>query len=64
MTKLEILQNVVNIHNCLVGIMVSGDNAIMMGESLKGLRALAREIQKDVEQEDGAESEAQAESET
>lgn len=54
MTKLEILQCVANNHNRLTQIMVNGDNAIMMGETLKELRLLARALQNDVdaEQED------------
>lgn len=52
MIKAEILKHIVNCHNCLVGIMVSGDSAIMMGETLKELRFLASEVQKDVEAEE------------
>lgn len=52
MTKLEILQHIVNSHNRLAGVMVSGDNVILMGETLKELRFLAIEVQKDVEQEE------------
>lgn len=52
MEKLEILQHIVSSHNRLAGIMVSGDNAIMMAETLKELRFLAGEVQKDVEVED------------
>lgn len=52
MEKLEILQHIVSSHNRLAGIMVSGDNAIMMAETLKELRFLAGEVQKDVEAEE------------
>lgn len=51
MDKIEILQCIVNNHNRLTQIMVSGDNAIMMGETLKELRLLAQVLQKDVEVE-------------
>lgn len=51
MTKLEILQCVANNHNRLAQIMVNGDNAILMGDTLKELRLLVQEIQKDVEAE-------------
>lgn len=52
MGKFEILQHIVSSHNRLANIMVSGDNAIMMGETLKELRFLAGEIQKDIEAEE------------
>lgn len=51
MTKVEIAQVVAHSHNCLANIMVSGDNAIMMGEVLKEMRLLTQELYKDIEQE-------------
>lgn len=51
MTKLEIVQRIAGNHNRLANIMVSGDNAIMMGETLRDLRALVQELQQDVEAE-------------
>lgn len=57
MTKLEVLNHVVTCHNSLAGIMVNGDNAIIMGEVLKKLRFLASEVQKDVEAEEAKETE-------
>ena len=61
MNKMEILQHIINSHNRLAGVMVSGDSAIMMGETLKELRFLASELQNDVErgEEEAAKSEAQ-----
>ena len=35
MTKIEIVQHIANIHNCLAQIQVCGDGAIMMGDTLK-----------------------------
>lgn len=61
MEKLEILQHIVGVHNRLAGIMVSGDNAIMMGDTLKELRFLAGEIQKDAEAEETEEPEKEPE---
>lgn len=61
MTKLEILQHIVSSHNRLAGIMVSGDNAIMMGDSLKELRYLAGEIQKDAEAEEAEKQQEETE---
>ena len=40
MTKTEIAQVIAHSHNCLANIMVSGDNAILMGEVLKEMRLL------------------------
>lgn len=51
MTKIEIVQRIAGNHNRLANIMVSGDNAIMMGETLRDLRALVQELQQDVEAE-------------
>ncbi len=51
MTKLEIAQRIAGNHNRLAKIMVSGDNAILMGETLKDLRSLVQELQLDIEKE-------------
>lgn len=51
MTKTEIAQTVAHSHNCLAGIMVSGDNAILMGEVLKEMRLLTQELYKDIKSE-------------
>ena len=51
MTKLEILQHIATNHNNLAHIMVRGDDAIMMGETLKNLRMLVQSLQQDVEEE-------------
>ena len=57
MDKMEILQCVANNHNRLTQIMVSGDNAILMGETLKELRFLAQTLSADLEAEgDGSEN--------
>lgn len=56
MTKIEILQCVAANHNRLAQIMVSGDNAILMGDTLKELRMLAQMLQKDIEQENQGEA--------
>ena len=52
MTKLEIVQVIANNHNRLSQIMVNGDNAILMGETIKEMRALVRELQEDIEKEE------------
>lgn len=51
MTKFEIMQIVANNHNRLAQIMVNGDNAIMMGDTIKELRSLVLELQKDIDSE-------------
>lgn len=56
MEKIDILQCVVNNHNRLAQIMVNGDNAILMGDTLKELRILVQELQKDIEAEQEAET--------
>jgi len=54
MTKQEIIQCVVNNHNRLAHITVSGDSAILMGDTLKDLRALVQQLQVDLEAEEAA----------
>ena len=51
MTKTEIAQVIAHSHNCLANIMVSGDNAILMGEVLKEMRLLIQGLYRDIEQE-------------
>lgn len=64
MTKMEIAQHIVDDYNRLANILASGgmkllnaDSAILLGDTLKDLRALAQQISQDIEQE--AEAEAQ-----
>ena len=59
MTKLEIAQRIAGNHNRLANVMVNGDNAILMGDTLKDLRALVQELQKDIEEEAEAQAEAE-----
>lgn len=51
MTKLEIAQRIAGNHNRLANIMVSGDNAILMGETLVDLRAVVSALNADLEKE-------------
>ena len=64
MTKMEIAQHIADDHSRLANILTSGgmkllnaDSAILLGDTLKDLRALAQQISQDIEQE--AEAEAQ-----
>lgn len=52
MTKQEIIQCVASSHNRLAHVTVSGDSAILMGDTLKELRALVQQLQADVEAEE------------
>lgn len=52
MTKLEILQRIVTNHNRISQIMVSGEGAVLIGDTIKDLRSLAQEIQKDINSEE------------
>ena len=51
MTKTEILQTVVNVHNTIFSVCVSGDNAILVGDSIRALRGLGDALQKDIDAE-------------
>lgn len=58
MTKLEIAQRIVNNHNRIAQIVVSGDSAILLGDTLKDMRMLLKDLQADLEAED-AQAQAQ-----
>jgi len=51
MTKLDIVHCIADNHNRLARVMVSGDDAIIMGSVLVELRKLINVIQKDIEAE-------------
>ncbi len=58
MTKMEIAQHIADDHNRLASILSSGgmkllnaDSAILLGDTIKDLRALAQQIAQDIEQE-------------
>lgn len=57
MTTLEILQRIVTNHNRIAQILVSGDNAILIGDTIKDLRLLAQELQADMQREQEEEAE-------
>lgn len=60
MTTYEILQRVIANHNRIAQVTVNGDNAILIGDAIRDLRALGMELQADLEAE---ELEAQAKGE-
>lgn len=51
MTTSEIMQRVVEIHNHIVQVYVAGDSAVLIGDSIKNLRLLARQLQEQIETE-------------
>ena len=61
MNKLEILKRIALNHNNLAQIMVSGDNAIYMGETLRDLRTLVQQLQADIDAEESAHGEVEKE---
>lgn len=52
MSKLEIVQTVVNIHNTMAQIQVSGDSAIAMGGALIEMRQLVKQLQQEIQEEE------------
>lgn len=57
MTTFEIMQRIANNHNRIAQIYVSGDSAILLGDALRDMRLLVKELQEDLEREDVQESE-------
>lgn len=57
MSKLELTQKIVNIHNTLAQILVSGDNAISMGGVLIELRQMVNDLQIEIQAEEKAKAE-------
>jgi len=44
MTKIELLTRIAENHNRIAGIMVQGDSAILVGDTLKDLRLLVDQL--------------------
>ena len=57
MYKFELTQKIVNIHNTLAQILVSGDNAISMGGVLIELRQMVNDLQIEIQAEENAKAE-------
>lgn len=47
MTTIEIIQRLIPVHNRMIQISVSGDSAVLMGDSIRDLRFLLQELEKD-----------------
>jgi hypothetical protein len=45
MTKMELINYIVENHNRIAKMVVSGDNAILVGDTLKDLRQLFQQLQ-------------------
>lgn len=45
MTHLELIQRIADNHNRIAQIKVSGDDAIIVGDTLKDMRALVQQLQ-------------------
>lgn len=70
MTKIEIAQHIADDHNRLANILASGgmkllnaDSAILLGDTIKDLRALTQQISQDIEHEGEAEAREEAQEE-
>lgn len=64
MTTLEILQRIVTNHNRIAQVLVSGDNAVLIGDTIKDLRLLGQELQVDMQNEQEKEAEEAGQEET
>ena len=64
MTTMELLQRVAENHNRIAQVIVSGDNAILVGDTLRDLRLIAQELQEQlkIEQSESEQTECDAES--
>jgi hypothetical protein len=51
MTKTEIIQRLVDNHNRIAQVTVSGNNTFLIGDTIRDLRDLVAQLSKDVEAE-------------
>lgn len=51
MTTLELMQRVIENHNRVAQVVVSGDNAILIGDTLRDLRQIVNELQEQSQRE-------------
>lgn len=49
MTTLEIIKRVAENHNRIAQVLVSGDSAVLIGDSIKDMRLLIQQLQADYE---------------
>lgn len=45
MTTLELMQRIAENHNRIAQVIVSGDNAILVGDTIRDLRLIVKELQ-------------------
>ena len=53
MTKMELIKRIVDNHNRIASIQVSGDNAIFVADTLKDMRYLFNQLQTESIEEEG-----------
>lgn len=51
MKTIDIMQSLVRIHNRIIQINVSGDNSLLMADSIREIRQLLQELENDVKAE-------------
>jgi len=51
METLEIMRRLAQIHNRIIQVSVSGDSTILIGDSIRDLRLLLQELEKDAKSE-------------
>lgn len=54
MKQSEIISTLVEIHNLIAKVTVNGDNAILVGNALQGMRGLIQALMKDDATPDGS----------
>ena len=53
MTKTELIKRIVDNHNRIASILVSGDNAILVADTLRDMRHLFTQLQSESIEEEG-----------
>lgn len=51
MTTLELMQRIVENHNRIAQIVVSGDSAILVGDTIRDLRLIVKDLQEQLQAE-------------
>ena len=61
MTTLELMQRIAENHNRIAQIVVSGDNAILVGDTIRDLRLIVKELQEQLQLEQAELEQAECE---
>lgn len=51
MATLELIQRIIENHNRIAQVVVSGDNAILVGDTIRDLRMIVKELQEQLQAE-------------